>query len=226
MNQNIKRPGKLAKCIRFLGKYSVSILTVSLLLASGFFIMQVNQLKASLRKSHHEVFKTGDRIRILEILDGDEMLIKRDEGSDDLAAEKGDNETVVRLLGIKSFNPSVSDPLLSQYGKICFQYLKARAEGQMATIDIPEKRLGGRGRLIGTVFLKDSSGAFTVDLAGDLIEKGYTLVYTKYDFDNMEEYLRVQADARERLSGFWSNAGIAAKADSLNLIWQEGRTDD
>lgn len=166
--------------------------------------------------SNPEAFSTGDIVRIVGVVDGDEILIENNAG---LA-------TRVRIIGIMSFDPTVSDPLLSGYGNICFHYLKSTAIGHRAKVVVADKVLDGEGRLLATLFLKNSKEDYSVDLGLDLVSKGYTLVYTKYDFPDIEQYLTIQKQARGSSAGFWSNESLVDRADSLSKLWKEERVND
>ena len=96
-----------------------------------------------IHSSNPDAFATGGIVTIVGVIDGDELLIENQEGV----------PTRLRILGIKSFSPTLSDPLLSEYGKICFDYLKARVTHQSARLEIPGKILDTEGRLLGSLFL-------------------------------------------------------------------------
>jgi endonuclease YncB( thermonuclease family) len=205
-----------SRMVSFLAKYNIRILTLVLLAASIYFFAGAQRILSITSADNPDIFSSGDIVNILDIIDGDEVLIGDDKGG----------KTVLRLLGIKSFSPTVSDPLLSEYGKICFKYLKSIAIGQTAKITISSKQLDTEGRLLGTLFLKDPQEQFTVDLGLELVEKGYTLVYTKFDFANMKPYLEVQEQARNENAGFWSDERIKARAVSLKVLWDKEKQND
>lgn len=213
--------GKKAKSSKsrialFLEQYNISLLTVILLAASLYFFVGAHRMRSATTASNPHLFSTGDIVDIVNVVDGDEVLIGDGEG----------NNTLFRLLGIKSFSATVSDPLLSEYGKICFTYLKAKTANQTARLEIADKGLDTEGRLLGTLFLKDSQGAYTVDLGLDLVQKGYTLVYTRFDFAGMKGYLDIQKLAQEEKAGLWSNERITARALALQLLWDEEKQND
>ncbi|MHC4119191.1 MAG: thermonuclease family protein [Planctomycetota bacterium] len=200
----------------FLAQHNISILTGILLAASLYFFVGANRMRSATTASNPHLFSTGDIVDIVNVVDGDEVLIGDGKG----------NNTLFRLLGIKSFSATVSDPLLSEYGKICFTYLKAKTANQKAGLEIADKELDTEGRLLGTLFLKGSQGEYTVDLGLDLVRKGYTLVYTRFDFAGMKDYLGVQKLAQEEKAGLWSNERIAARALALQLLWDEEKQND
>ncbi len=202
--------------LSFWGKYNISVITAGLLACSVFYFIGARQLRAFSSADNPELFATGDTVNIQQIIDGDELLLANDD----------DVTTKLRLLGINSFSAKVSDPLLSEYGKICFDYLKATVAGKNVRLVVDEKVLDNKGRLLGTVYLADSEGKYTVDLALELVKKGYTLVYTRFDFKDMDTYLEAQKRARDANAGFWSNERIAARASAMLLLWEEEKRND
>lgn len=192
-------------------RYNISVVTVVLLGCSTFYFIGAQRMRAYTAADNPDEFATGDVVTIRQVIDGDELLIGDGEG----------NTTKFRVLGIKSFSATLSDPLLSEYGKICFDYLRAIAVGKKARLVIADKRLDNKGRLLGTLFLEEAGGQFTTDLGLDLVRKGYTLVYTRFDFKDVQAYLDVQDQARQAKAGFWSNERISARASSMLLLWDE-----
>jgi endonuclease YncB( thermonuclease family) len=200
----------------FISKYNITIVTAILLSASIFYFIGAQKILTLVHSSNPEAFSTGDIVRIVGVIDGDEILIEND----------AEATTRVRIIGIMSFDPTVSDPLLSGYGNICFHYLKSTTIGQRAKVVVADKVLDGEGRLLATLFMKDSRDDYSVNLGLDLVRKGYTLVYTKYDFPDIEQYLTIQKQARENSAGFWSNEALSDRADSLSKLWKEERVND
>lgn len=200
----------------FLEKHNITILTLILLSASVFYLIGAQRTMSLIHSSNPDAFSDGEIVVISGVVDGDEVLIENTKGI----------TTRFRIMGIKSFSSTVSDPALSEYGKICFQYLKAKATDQNARLNLTGTTVDGEGRLLGTLFLKDSKGQYTVDMGLDLIGKGYSLVYTRYDFDRMQSYLDSQKKAQQDGAGFWSNEMIAARSLSLLKMWQEERLSD
>lgn len=209
------RTGKQLKItlLSLWGRYNISVVTVILLACSVFYFAGARRMQSYVSADNPHLFATEDQVTILEVIDGDELLIGKDDGS----------TTKFRVLGIKSFSATLSDPLLSEYGKICFDYLRASAMGKKAKLVTADKRIDNEGRLLGTLFLKGTGDEFTVDLGLELVRKGYTLVYTRFAFKDMQAYLTVQNEARKNKAGFWSNERISARASSMLLLWDEQR---
>jgi len=205
-----------SRVLCFWAKHNITLITLCLFSVSIFYTIGVQRMLERINSSNPEAFGSGDIVSVVGVIDGDELLIENQEGV----------PTRLRILGIKSFSPTLSDPLLSEYGKICFDYLKAKVTRQRARLHIPNKVLDAEGRLLGTLFLEEAPDAYTLDLALDLVDRGYSLVYTKYEFANMAAYLAVQQRARANYNGFWSSDVVSARAISLLKLWEEERADD
>jgi len=197
-------------------RYHLGLVTLLLFSVGCFFLVGALRFKSAIGASAPERFTTNETVRITDVIDGDELLIANSDGA----------KTVLRLIGIQSFNPTVSDPTLSEYGRICFNYLKGLTLDQDARLEISEKRIDDEGRLLGTLYLEGGDGKGTVDVAGDLIRKGYTLVYTKYDFEKMDQYLSIQRAAKDQKAGLWSDPKIASRAESMVNMWTRERVND
>ena len=197
-------------------QYDISILACVLLTLSAYFYWGARQRQTITETVRPDLFNSGDLVDVVMAVDGDEVIIGTAEGE----------TTKFRILGIKSFNPTLRDPLILEYGKICFDYLKRVAVGKKARLVVSDKRVDNEGRLLGTLFLEGTDGKYDSNLATDLIRKGYTLVYTRFDFPDIDAYLDVQRQARETGEGFWMNDRITARADSLLLLWNQEKNRD
>jgi len=199
----------------FILNYNIGILACLILAASVNYYVNAERIRAITKPNNPDAFADGDIVLIKAAIDGDELLI-----------EKGGVQTNLRILGIKSFNPSLSDPLLSEYGQVCFQYLQTNIKNKKARLKISDKGVGDEGRLLGTIFTNDLSGEYSIDLGKDLISKGYSMVYTRYDFELMPEYLQAEEKAKAANAGFWSNEKITARAESMKKLWEEEKLID
>lgn len=204
-----------SKLYAFIVKYNIGIISFLILISSAIFYIKAENIRSFTKPNNPDAFLDGDIVIVKEVIDGDELLI-----------EKDGTQTNLRLLGIKSFNSSLSDPMVSEYGQVCFQYLVSTAKGQNASIKIPEKRVGGEGRLLGTLFLADQSQEYKIDLGMDLISRGYSMVYTRYDFELMPKYLEKENKAQKQKNGFWGNENISNRAISMKKIWEEEKLID
>ena len=211
----MKRPVLL-----FLSRYHLLLATGVLLGAAAFFCTQVHQFRSAIRSDNPSAFRSDDIVTIVKVVDGEDLLIENLDGV----------KTRIRLIGIKSFDSTVSDPMISEYGRICYNYLNATVLDKQARLRIAPKKLGNRGRLLGQLFVQapaDGPGEHTMDLGLRLITQGYTMVYTEFAFDPVLElaYLTAQAQTRENKAGFWSNPTVANQADAFRKIWEKKKAE-
>ncbi|MCH1420140.1 thermonuclease family protein [bacterium] len=206
---------KAKKLYAFILKYNIGLLSLIFLLAAAQFYREAERIRLITKPNNPDAFGDGDIVRVIDVIDGDEVLI-----------EKDGTQTNLRILGIKSFNSTLSDPTVTEYGRICLQYLQSTTKNQKAKIKIPTKRVGGEGRLLGTLFLADQSGQYRFDLGEDLISKGYSMVYSRYDFDLMIKYLKVENQTKLEKKGFWGNETISNRVIAMKKIWEEEKLID
>ena len=200
---------------RALLRHPLNLATGVLLLLSVYFVVDVELRRRATLRRVSDQFQTGDVVTVVKAIDGDEVQVRHADGQ----------TTVVRILGIKSFSSTLSDVSISQYGQICYDYLKRRSAGKEARIEVGDTPIDAEGRLLAYLYLRDDAGEHTVDLGLELVAKGYTLVYTRYPFTRMSEYLRVQEQARLAAEGLWSSEKLDAKAKLLDALWKEEKAE-
>ena len=86
-------------------------------------------------------------------------------------------------------------------------------------MEYDEAKTDKAGRLL--AYLK----ANDVDVGQALVEQGHALVYTRYPFSREEAYLGVEAVARTRGEGLWSNPKASIRAEALKATWEAQRKD-
>jgi endonuclease YncB( thermonuclease family) len=202
--------------VRRFGQWLIrnAVLSVSLLLliAAAWFGIQAERFRRSMKQRDAASFAEGDQVLITDAIDGDEVAVTKDDGA----------RTVVRVLGIKSFDPTVTDLYLAQYGTICFDFLKAQFVGRRATLHLDRTKADASGRLL--AYLEaETDGSTTRDLGLTLVREGLSLVYTRYDFDRMQSYLTAETEAREAQHGLWGNENASRRALALKQRWTEER---
>lgn len=176
-----------------------------------FYFVQVQQLRYATLSNNPELFSDGDMAVVTRVIDGDELRIRNARGS-----------TLVRVLGIKSFDATERDLMLAEYGKVAVDYLEAEAVGKKMLVKLAEKKVDDEGRLLATLFTGEQQDQ---NLAESMLVNGLTLVYTKYPFASMDEYLKVQDDARANKIGLWQNQRVSARSESMLNLWNQERRD-
>lgn len=204
----------LSRAGRFILRNGLIFCSLVLLGASAFFYIGAERIRKDLRKSELESFESGDKVTIVEIIDGDEVSVRK------VSGEKAN----VRLLGIKSFKPSRRDPLVAQHGKNCFDYLKAHFHNKEARVVIGEKKSDRYGRLLAYLEVRSAEGgAFDLDLGEELVRKGLSLAFVRYDFDRQDNYVAAEQQAMMAKLGLWSNEAVKSRALGLKDYWLEAK---
>ncbi len=174
---------------------------------SIYFFVQVEHYRAGMAQgSGKDCLRKDDSPVVERVIDGDELLVKTDRC-----------RAVVRLLGIKAFDPDRSEPALRPYANLAVNRLK-RLEGDKVTIrSFAKDKLDRRGRTLA----KLASGGKDVGLS--LVREGLVLVFRKYPFEGMDRYLSVEAQAASEHQGLWTDPDAASRARALQAAFERER---
>lgn len=208
------RPTKQARVWRnrllsFFTKHNLNLVTAALLLASLFFYLKIQPIRNKALSDNPDLFRDGQTVKIARVIDGDELRVENDLGS-----------TRFRLLGIKSFDAKARDLTVSEFGKMCVSYLETNYVGKNAKIELSVRGTDNEGRLLGRLVVEGA------DISGELVDAGMTLVYRRYGFDKMDEYLQRQETAKQQQQGLWASPRAVTRAESLLRLWQQERDEE
>lgn len=195
----------------FFARNYLNVFSTCLLLVAVIYFVQIQQIRDATLSNHPELFSDGERVTVTRAIDGDEIRIRNSRGS-----------TLVRILGIKSFEASERDLMLAEYGKVAVDFLESEVVGQDVQIQLVEKRVDEEGRLLATILRGEN---YDQDIGKSMVENGLTLVFTKHPFPKMDEYLKSQDAARAEPLGFWQSQRVAARAESMLEMWNQERRD-
>lgn len=185
-----------------------TIIAVFFFCASLFFTVKVFSFKKNLAPGvGAAAIKTGQTVTVSRIIDGDEVAVKAE----------GD-EFVVRLLGVYSYDATISDPLVQPMAKMSYMYLEQTLSSRKVEVVFDELKFDSRKRLLAYLH-KDGA-----DVGLALIEKGMSLAYTKYPFSRMSPYLLAEEKARREKSGLWAERQLAVRSLQLRELWDAERT--
>jgi micrococcal nuclease len=92
----------------------------------------------------------------------------------------------------------VSSTVLRHMAREALKFNIAEVKGKRVRLEFDGERQDRYGRTLAYVYLPD--GALLNRL---LIEKGYAVVYRRFDFRLKDDFLRAETDARKRRSGVW-----------------------
>ena len=186
-----------------------------LLGCSAFFTWQVEAFRSRTSKARLDrPIPSGTRVSIAHIIDGDEAVVS--------LADSG-QRFVVRLLGIKAFDPVVNDTDLGVYGRAAVDYLRDRLgqsqsqEASVVTLEFPRFTTDTKGRVLAFARLDEQ------DLGLSLVREGLALAYLVYPFDREDEYRRTMEQAQRERRGLWSTEKSAQRARALLASWRASR---
>lgn len=197
---------------------------VVLLACSAFFTYQVEGFRARVSKARLTgVIASGTQAQVVNVVDGDELVVKTAE----------DSGFVIRILGIKSFDPVAAEPAVGAVGLQARHYLLDTLEGRTVTIEFDEFAKDPRGRLLAFVRLGNDDGdggnggsdggIDGIDIGADMVQRGLTLTYTRFPFARSAQYLELQADAERASRGLWALPKAAQRARALMESWHAER---
>lgn len=104
----------------------------------------------------------------------------------------------VRLIGVDT--PELHHPRkpVQYYAEEAYRFTRRIVEGKKVRLEYDWQRRDRYGRLLAYVYLPD--GTF---LNAELIRQGYGHAYTKFPFKYLDEFRRLEREARETGKGLW-----------------------
>jgi endonuclease YncB( thermonuclease family) len=176
-------------------------------LCSAFFTYRVEAMRAKVAKARSsEDVPSGTEVTVLEAIDGDELTVRPPSGQ----------PFVVRLLGIKAFNPATHDPETGAFARSCLSQLQELV-GKRVVVEYEELKRDRSGRIL--AYLRRGE----LDVALELVKRGLVPVFVKYPFSRETEYRAAQVSARRDRQGLWGHRGARSHTDVLLSTWEAAR---
>lgn len=186
--------------------WSMIIILFSL---SFFFTYRIISFKLSLTLASGSLsVKSGTEVEFVKAIDGDEIAVKTE-----------NQNFIVRILGIKSFDPTVNDPYVAGITQQGLSFLIKQFAGKKLTLRFIEFKLDDKNRLLSYI---ECGGK---DIGLEMIKNGMALVYIRYPFERMAFYLVEEKKARVAKKGLWGNKVTTERAKKLKIIWEQERSD-
>lgn len=151
---------------------------------------------------------SGEVVEPIKVIDGDELSVRR-----------GDDVFVVRLLGVKCFSGTFSDPAVQQLGAACTAALGDLARGGELRVSFGEFRRDRQGRVLGYLEVDGK------DVGETLIRRGHALAYTAWPFGREPRYLVAEEEARTHARGLWGVRDVRGRIEALKSEWAQRRED-
>ncbi len=153
--------------------------------------------------------QTGDMVQLSRVTDGDTIVVRTEDG----------DEAVVRLLGIKCFEPSRERDVLAKFGRAAVSAVEDRVGEKPLRVLLHSTPKDRHGRTIATLIIGED------DLARYLVSQGHALVYPVYPFPTLPVYLDAQSRARSQAKGLWADSTASRRADALLAEWGKRATE-
>jgi endonuclease YncB( thermonuclease family) len=144
----------------------------------------------------------GDRVRVVLVLNGDEILI-----------EHNGRRARLRMLGIRSFDPVVSEREITAFGDASVQFLKEWILNKEVEplFDVPI--MDAHNRYLAYISLNG------VDINKRMVEEGISMVYTEFKTTREQEYLAAELNARTSRRGIWGGSKAHRRIDDWRRDW-------
>jgi micrococcal nuclease len=123
-------------------------------------------------------------LKVARVIDGDTLKLSTGE--------------TVRLIGVDT--PETKDPRkpVQYFGKEATAFARQLVEGKSVRLAYDQQRQDKYGRTLAYVYLED--GRF---VNAEIIQQGYGFAYTRYPFRYLEQFRRLEREAREAHRGLW-----------------------
>ncbi len=181
------------------------IVVALLLSATVVFVFNVqSRRKAWKPKAKEIVVADGDLATVTNVVDADEVTVK----------DKSGNTFVIRLLGIKGFDPTSNEPQVSAFGQSAVAALRRMAEGRDVAIRFKTFKQDRVGRVLAYIEFNAK------DLGLELVREGLVVVYTRYPFSRQDKYEAAEAEAMSRRAGLWANEKATARVNGWKGSWE------
>ena len=184
--------------------HTVSYLVIACLsAAAAFFTFRVESFRRGLNDSPANLdFASGQRVIVAKIVDGDEVSVR-----------VGTAQFVVRLLGISAYDPAVNDPLMENAARGALRYLEKVVLNNEVELVFPSFQKDARERVLSYVYKNG------IDIGLDMVSNGHAIVYTRYPFARMAEYLAAEREAQARSRGVWAVPALTQRSLRLKQVW-------
>jgi endonuclease YncB( thermonuclease family) len=172
-----------------------------------FFVSHVELRRAELRTDRSVEIDSGTVVQLVRVLDADEVSVRDEDG-----------ETfVVRLLGVKGFSSTASEPGVSGLGEQAVTALERALTSAQVHVVFDDFLLDRSGRVLAYL---EADGQ---DVGQLLVEHGHLVTYTRYPFSREARYQAAEAEARSERRGLWGNLKAVERVQGWQATWHAAR---
>lgn len=150
--------------------------------------------------------QTGDTVKVALVLNGDELVVVHQNA-----------RARVRMLGIKAFDPVVSEREITAFGAAAVGFLEKWLLGQSAEVHFGTPVQDASGRYLAWIS-RDG-----IDINRRMVEEGVAAVYTEYPVAREATYLGAEILARRAQRGVWGGKKARSRLFALRKKWLASR---
>jgi micrococcal nuclease len=172
-----------------------------------FFVGSVEQRRAELRGDRAIEIDSGTVVQLVRVMDADEVSVRSEDGE----------AFVVRLLGVKGFSTTASEPGVSGLGEQAVTALERALTSEQVHVVFDELVLDRSGRVLAYL---EAEGQ---DVGQRLVEQGLLVTYTRYPFSREALYQGTEAEARSERVGLWGNPKAVERVHGWQATWHAAR---
>ncbi|MFC1746629.1 thermonuclease family protein [Candidatus Riflebacteria bacterium] len=176
---------------------------IYLFCTSTFFTIRVTLFKKKLTSAGKKFeLKSGTGVKFERAIDGDEIAVSHE-----------NQNFIVRILGIKSFDPTVNESGIAVIARQGLAYLDNGLKGKNLVLNFTKFTRDKKNRVLAYV---ESDG---IDIGLQMVKKGITVVYTLHPFSRMDNYLSLEKQAMKASTGLWGNKETKKRALAWQISW-------
>lgn len=122
----------------------------------------------------------------------------------------------IRLIGVDT--PETVDPRrpVQHFGKEASAFLKRLIEGKRVRLEYDQQRKDAYNRTLAYVYLPD--GTF---VNAEIVRQGYGFAYTQFPFKYLDEFRRLEREAREAGRGLWRQGTVEQAQGRVGAVVAE-----
>lgn len=182
---------------------------LALFIGAGVFAFLAENLRRDhlgIQAGDPPIVNEGDPVHVTLILNGDEIIIEKDQ-----------KRARLRMLGIHSFDPVVNEREITGFGRASVSFLETWILNKDVVIHFDEPKKDVRGRFLGYVEREH------IDINARMVEQGLSMVYTEFPFAREATYSNRERNAREARLGIWGGDKAVARIRGLRATWARTR---
>jgi len=202
-------------CIAHFGRtMRITLNTIFLMVMAGlfsaslFFSLRVWTFKRNLNsRPQSNTIQSGQEVTVSQVIDGDEVVVRL-----------GNEQVTLRLLGIISYDPTMSDPAVLPTARQAVVFLEQTLLNQKANLVFDALKYDKKKRLLAYLHREGQ------DVGWQMLSRGLSLAYIKYPFSRQSSYVAAELQAQTQHVGLWADKRIALRSKQLRITWQQDGT--